>query len=146
MKQSILVVEENIAIKFLLTTVLQSKYKVTGCNNCYAAINELKKKDIDLVIVNIDSLDSINIEFLNHINSSSLYSEIPVIAISKSNDPSLRKTCLDMGVIYYFEKPFDPRVLIGKVENALLTTVSVYGNVDSIVREEGASAKVNLSN
>ncbi len=144
MKQSILIVEENIAIRFLLTTVLQKQYKVTGSNDCYAAINELKNKDIDLIILNIDSMDSVNLEFLGHINSSSLYSGIPVIVLSKSNDIKLKSTCLDMGVVYYFEKPFDPRVLVDNVDSALLTPIPIYGNVNAIVRHDAMAIKATF--
>ena len=112
MKQSILIIEKNVAIRYLLTTVLRDKYKTIAHPDCYHAATDLKNKDVQLVIVNIEDQNSANFDFLLHLNSSSFYSNIPVIVVSDNISTEFRVKCLELGVEAFFLKPFDPLQLL----------------------------------
>ena len=112
MKQSILIIEKNVAIRYLLTTVLRDKYKTIAHPDCYHAATDLKTKDVQLVIVNIEDQNSANFDFLLHLNSSSFYSNIPVIVVSDNISTEFRVKCLELGVEAFFLKPFDPLQLL----------------------------------
>src|SRR4029078_3394121 len=112
MKQSILIIEKNVAIRYLLTTVLRERYKTIAHPDCYHAATDLKNKDVQLVIVNIEDQNSANFDFLLHLNSSSFYSNIPVIVVSDNISTEFRVKCLELGVEAFFLKPFDPLQLL----------------------------------
>jgi two-component system chemotaxis response regulator CheY len=112
MKQSILIIEKNVAIRYLLTTVLRERYKTIAHPDCYHAVNDLKNKTIELVIVNIEDQNTPNFDFLLHLNSSSFYSNIPVIVVSDNVSTEFRLKCLELGVEAFFLKPFDPLQLL----------------------------------
>jgi len=112
MKQSILIIEKNVAIRYLLTTVLRERYKTIAHPDCYHAATDLKNKDVQLVIVNIEDQNTSNFDFLLHLNSSSFYSNIPVIVVSDNTTTEFRVKCLELGVEAFFLKPFDPLQLL----------------------------------
>jgi len=112
MKQSILIIEKNVAIRYLLTTVLRERYKTLAHPDCYHAATDLKNKDVQLVIVNIEDQNTSNFDFLLHLNSSSFYSNIPVIVVSDNITTEFRVKCLELGVEAFFLKPFDPLQLL----------------------------------
>ncbi|HEX2608532.1 MAG TPA: response regulator [Flavisolibacter sp.] len=119
MKQNVLIIEENVAMRYLLTTVLATQYRPISHANCYNAVSDLKKNDIRVIIVNIGSQNSKNFDFLMHLNSSSFYSGIPVIVISNNNSNDLRLKCLELGVEAFFLKPFDPLSLLECIKDVL---------------------------
>ena len=119
MKQNVLIIEENVAIRFLLFTVLGSKYEVSAHANCYQAVKDLKDKNVQVVIVNIEDQQSPNFGFLQHLYSSSFYSEIPVIVLSNNPSGKLRGLCLDLGAEAFFQKPFDPLKLMECIKDIL---------------------------
>ena len=112
MKQSILIIEKNVAIRYLLTTVLRERYKTIAHPDCYHAATDLKNKDVQLVVVNIEDQNTPNFDFLLHLNSSSFYSNIPVIVVSDNISTEFRVKCLELGVEAFFLKPFDPLQLL----------------------------------
>jgi DNA-binding response OmpR family regulator len=119
MKQSLLIIEENVAIRYLLTTVLGSEYKVIARASCYQAIKELRNRDVQAIVVNIEDANCRNFDFLLHLNSSSFYSNIPVIVLSTSTSSELRIQCLELGVEAFFLKPFDPLGLLECIKDVL---------------------------
>src|SRR5690606_17317389 len=119
MKQNLLIIEENVAIRYLLTTILGSKYKAITHADCYSAIKDLKQKDIQAIVINIEDQKCKNFNFLLHLNSSSFYSDIPVIVVSNNTSTDLRIRCLELGVEAYFLKPFDPLGLLDCVKDVL---------------------------
>jgi len=115
MKQSILIIEKNVAIRYLLTTVLRERYKTIAHPDCYHAATDLKNKDVQLVIVNIEGQNTPDFDFLLHLNSSSFYSNIPVIVVSDNTSTEFRVKCLELGVEAFFLKPFDPLQLLESI-------------------------------
>jgi DNA-binding NtrC family response regulator len=132
MKQSILVIEENAAMRCLLTTVLNSRYNTIAYSDCYYAVNDLKNKNVRLVIVNIENENSKNLDFLVHLNSSSFYSYMPVIVTSNDNSSETRLKCIELGVEAFFQKPFDPLTLLETVNDVLLLSKKADGFQDDL--------------
>jgi DNA-binding response OmpR family regulator len=112
MKQNILIIEENLAVRFLLSTVLKEDFMVYDAVNCYQAMPLLQKNRIDLIILNAGTPHSQNMDCLIHLKSSSLFSEIPVIITTDNKTESFRKSSLECGAEAVFTKPFDPVKLL----------------------------------
>lgn len=127
MKKNVLLVE-NKAISFVLKTTLEKKYTVTSVENSFLAMQTLlSDKHFDLLILSMDDKESENYEFLQHVSTSSMLNNIPVVLLSNSTDDSFKLSCEEMGVVKFMEKPFDPVVLQEVVHN--LTSAGENGQI-----------------
>jgi DNA-binding response OmpR family regulator len=133
MKKTLLVINDNKAMRFLLETIFHKKYKVACVPNAFSAMYELTKdSQIDVVIVDLDFYENENWNFIHHLGSSSLYGNIPVIVIGSSNEEQINIRCLELGVIKYFLKPFHPINLMEAVDT-LMGSINVKSIGRSIV-------------
>jgi|SRR6218665_487125 len=137
MKQTVIVIEENTAVRYVLTNVLQKKVRISEFDNCFEASEELKSTTAGLILVNIDAYNCDNLDFLSHLKSSSLYRSIPVIAILRKEDELLKQTCLNLGAEQVFIKPFDPRLLLESVEELLPEAFQLSKNLDELATQAG---------
>lgn len=131
MKQNILVIEENVAMRYLLTSVLSKDYRTSVHFDCYEAMKELKAKEIELIVVNIEDTESKNYDFLLHLTSSSLYYNIPVVVVTNNTSNDFRIRCLDLGVEAFFLKPFDPLSLLDCIKVNLYLSQNMLRMTDS---------------
>ncbi|OJW04004.1 MAG: response regulator [Chitinophagaceae bacterium] len=137
MKQNVIIIEENAAVRYVLTNVLQKKFRISEFDNCFEASEELKNTGAGLILVNIDTYNSDNIDFVNHLKSSSLYRNIPVIAILRKDDEILKQLCLNTGAEQVFVKPFDPRLLLGSVEELLPEAFQISNDHNEVATQAG---------
>lgn len=122
MKQNILIIEENFAMRYLLSSVLSSECCTSTYSDCYGAARELKAGRIQVVVLSVEDEGTKNFDFLLHLASSSFYSNIPVIVITNNTSNEFRLKCLDLGVEAFFLKPFDPLSLLDCIKvNAYLS-------------------------
>ncbi|HEX8333476.1 MAG TPA: response regulator [Segetibacter sp.] len=119
MKHNLLIVEENSAIHYVLTKILCTKYDVTSHLDSYSALKDLEYTDIQLMILNIDTVNSANFGFLVHLHSSAFYSHIPIVVISSNTDIELKVACLELRIEAFFLKPFDPLILLETINHIL---------------------------
>lgn len=115
MKQNVLIIEENKAIRFLLNTTLQRAYKTFDTSDVYDGLNILNKHTIDLIILSVDAADTIQYEFISHLKSSSILSHIPVLIVTNSLDPIFLQNLFENGVHQVFPKPFDPILILNEI-------------------------------
>jgi PleD family two-component response regulator len=133
MKKTLLVINDNKAMRFLLQTIFHKKYKVVCVPNAFSAMYELTKDaQIEVVIVDLDFHQKESWNFIQHVGSSNLYGSIPMIVIGSSNEEEIKIKCMELGVIKYFLKPFHPINLIEAVDT-LMGSISVKSIGRSIV-------------
>ena len=111
MGQNILLIENSIAMRQLLKTVLGLSFRTKACTNCYEAAQWLEAKTVDLIVLAVPHEQHDHFGFLQHLASSSLLSDLPVLVMSENGSPAFREQCLDAGVVAFFHKPFDPLML-----------------------------------
>ena len=116
MKMNVLLVDQNEAISFLIKTLLEKDFDTCHVNDGYFAVKAFaSNKLFDLVIISIDSLDDDNFQLLQHIKSSSLLSDIPLLVLAGAHNKELEKACRKTGIADYIEKPFDPIIFLEKI-------------------------------
>lgn len=117
MKKQILVIDDSKAIRYLLQTVLGQSYKVTTASDASSAMFWLTKKNLpDLIIADPKLPDTGNWELIQYLLTSGLYGDIPVIALSALDKNETVLKCDDLGVKYFFMKPFNPIEMVRVVE------------------------------
>jgi CheY-like chemotaxis protein len=106
-------------MNYLLQTVFEKDYQFVPVTNVFEAMFQMKiKKNIDLLIVDIDFQEQQSWEFINHIKTSKLY-EMPVVVLTTQNNPGIEQKCYEAAIDEIFFKPFDPVEIIASVKNMI---------------------------
>jgi DNA-binding response OmpR family regulator len=124
MRKEILVIDDSKAIRFMLHTILRKHYKVTSVADGVSAMYCLRKNALpDLIILNPDLTDFPDWELVKHMQSSHLYSSIPLVVLSNQPEEDIRVNSIKYGVVDFFQKPFNPLRLLESVDNILVGNV-----------------------
>ncbi|MBX3241130.1 MAG: response regulator [Chitinophagaceae bacterium] len=127
MRKQILVIDDSRPIRFLLKTILKKDYQIAAVPDGYSAMYYLQQElnQPDLIIVDAELPDMDNWEFIEHLKSSCLYRNIPVIVFSNLDDEEAQMNCIQLGIIEKFTKPFNPVQMIQSVNNILQRPISL---------------------
>ncbi len=117
--------EENIR-KIICKYASFEGYEVTEAHNGQTALEKLKSKDYDLVILDIMLPDIDGFTICRQIRKSS---SIPVIMLSARTEEYDRIHGFETGVDDYVVKPFSPKELFMRVAAVLKRTNSLSDNV-----------------
>lgn len=123
MSKSILSVNDNNAMNYLLKTLLEKEYQFIPVSDPLHGMHCLRvHKKIGVLIVDLDFHSQQNWELIEHIKSSKLY-KTPVIVLATENSEILRQKCYDFEVDEIFFKPFNPVDLIAAIQNTISVPV-----------------------
>jgi|SRR5688572_32076104 len=115
--KTLLVIEDDAPLNWLLDQILCKKYRVTTVHNGMDAWSWLSEGNVpDLIVSDIKMPFVDGIELLENLSASGLFRNIPVIVLSGINDREVRQKCTDYGVVAYLVKPFEPQRLLDEVE------------------------------
>jgi DNA-binding response OmpR family regulator len=110
--QKLIIIEDDLAIKTLLSTVLEYNFTVTAFDNGLDALSYLQQGNIpDIIITDLNTPELNGFELLSQIKDSSFFKGIPVIILSGEEGSETRIKCLEAGADDYILKPFNPREL-----------------------------------
>jgi DNA-binding response OmpR family regulator len=125
MRHSIVVIEDDEAIRWLIKKVLDRTYDVHVFSHVGNAMKHLSKYGHPGMIITDIRLPVINgKDFLRNLKTSILYREIPVLVISSWKDEETQAECLEAGADGYVAKPFNPEDLLTKVNSILSNQVA----------------------
>ena len=120
MKQQILAIDDSKAIRFLLQTVLSKEYDVITIPDGCSAMHWLAKKKLpDLFIIDPQLPDMDNWELIQHLSSSGIFGDTPIIALSSLSEEETKAKCEEFKVGSYFLKPFNPVNLLTSINEVL---------------------------
>lgn len=128
MRQSVVVIEDDEAIRWLIKKVLEKHYDVhvfSHVGNAMKHMSQFGHPDMVMTDIRLPVIDGK--DFLRNFKRSGLFGEIPVVVISSWNDDETRKECMEAGADDYIPKPFNPEELLLKVRSVLKK------NSDSVV-------------
>ncbi len=122
-KKEILTIDDSNALSFLMSTVLRKNFAVTSVKNYSDAISNLQTGlNKDVIIMDIQDSDSDNFHLLEHISTSSVFSNIKTVVISNSDDETLKNKTVELGASLFLTKPFDPVYLSDRVKDMIDVT------------------------
>lgn len=116
-KYDILIVDDDENICRLLELYLiRDGFNVLVCNDGESALNVLKERSFDVVVLDImlPGIDGLTV--LSELRKSS---DVPVIMLSARGELSDRVSGLDRGADDYLTKPFEPQELIARLHAIL---------------------------
>mgnify|MGYP001254016551 CR=1 FL=1 len=118
MKKKVLVIEQNHSIGFVIKTVLSEAFKAIVTTNPFDAMDVLSQNnDILCIVLGIDKRSSQSHSFLQHLKSSSLLKNIPLIALTDIDEDTFREMYGENEISGVFKKPFDPLKVKQSIEN-----------------------------
>lgn len=131
MNKSILIVEDEIRIRFLLRDYFakEKTFTVYEAENGLKALEIFKEKKIDLIILDIMMPIMDGLTTLEKIRE---VSTVPVILLTAKGQEEDKLQGYDYGADDYMTKPFSPNVLVAKVKALLKRTRE---EVDSSTQE-----------
>jgi len=120
MTNEILVVDDNLDIRLLISGILKDKdFRVREAANFDQALNEINRKvpDAAVIDVKLDKGDNDGIELLTHIKK--IDDDVPVIMISGHANVQMAVDSLKLGAFEFMQKPFSTERLLNFVNRAI---------------------------
>ena len=112
-KRLILVVEDDAAVRNLITTTLKTRdYKYITASNGESAIMEAASHNPDIVLLDLGLPDIDGVEVIKKIRS---WSNMPIIVISARSEDDDKINALDSGADDYLTKPFSVEELLARL-------------------------------
>lgn len=119
MKRNILIIEDQLTTRKLLSHYLSAYYNVVEKENAIEALTWLSQGHCpDAIIVDILMPEMTGIEFLNQIGSTMVHVP-PVLVLSGIENSTEKMKCFHLGARDYIVKPFNPEELRVRVQNAM---------------------------
>ncbi len=136
-RQLVLVVEDDAAIRNLISTTLETyKYKYLTAATGETAIMEAVSHNPDVVLLDLGLPDMDGVEIIRKIRS---WSTMPIIVISARTEETDKIEALDAGADDYLTKPFSVEELLARLRAAFrrLSYTAGTAGAESAVFENG---------
>lgn len=118
-KKYILVVDDNTTNLKYATNILTEYYRVSMAKSGEQALELLKKVTPDLILLDIMMPTMDGYETFKRIKENPLTSMIPVIFLTADIESESEIRGLKMGAMDYIKKPFEPEIMLSRIEKAL---------------------------
>ena len=110
---TILVIDDDVAMRAILTSVLSQEFSVVTKKNGLEAMIWLSEGNMPDVILSDIMMPHLNgYDFIKNLRKSGIFSQIPVLVLSGHDAEDTEEESLKLGANGYFSKPFDPRVVL----------------------------------
>ncbi len=119
-KLNILVVEDNDKLRDFLQVALRDEFNVFLAVNGKEAFDLARNRIPDMVISDIMMPEMDGFELCKLLKSTYETSHIPVILLTAHTDKSLELQGLGLGADAYLTKPFDMKLLLGRIKSILV--------------------------
>lgn len=118
---TILLVEDNEAMRNYVAQILESRYTVTATANGVQALETLNSGNMqpDLILSDVMMPVMDGFELLGRLKAEERYRKIPVIMLTARGDMQDKLQALRIGVDDYLLKPFDEQELLARIDNLL---------------------------
>ena len=112
-KTTILVVEDDVAVRNLITTTLDTHdYRYIRAENGQNALKAISSKKPDIVLLDLGLPDIDGIDVIKRVRN---WSEVPIIVISARCEDTDKIDALDSGADDYLTKPFSVEELLARL-------------------------------
>lgn len=119
-KQSILIVEDELAIRDMLQLVFKaSSFHILQAENVKIARQKLALQTPDVILLDWMLPDISGIDFIKQIRKKTKTRDIPIILLTARAEEANKVKGLQVGADDYITKPFSPSELIARVHSVI---------------------------
>lgn len=115
----ILVVEDNIEMALLVSSILRGVCHVQTATTAAEAQSLFSKDHFDLVLMDLNLPDGNGLSLISNLNRMNVGKDVPFLFLSGDQSAESQLAVLSQGAIDYITKPFHPLILKAKVLNCL---------------------------
>lgn len=139
--KNIFIIDDDIKLTDLLKEYLKRyNYNTLSYNNPVDALNHLKNKSYDLLVLDIMLPEIDGFETLKELRK---FSEIPVIMLTARGETMDKIVGLELGADDYLAKPFEPRELVARMQSIFRRIDGKKSNDEQILYKD---LSINPSN
>lgn len=117
--RNIVAVDDSALILKMLDRVLGKKYELYSFIDGNRALDYLKKKTADLIILDIDMPVINGFDMLKLIRAEDRLKQVPVIFLTSNNDKGHVVKAVTNGANDYVIKPIDEEILLNKINGLI---------------------------
>ena len=120
-KRKVLIVEDNELNREILSSVLSENFEVLMAEDGEEGLKLLAEHYRDLSVILLDICMPVcdGFEFLKRSQSDPLLASVPVIVTTGCNQQDVEIQCLDLGASDFIAKPYNSRVVIGRINSVI---------------------------
>jgi len=123
-KFNILIVDDAMFNIDMVMAYLESeKYKIDYALGAQAALEIISKKNIDLILLDINMPKVNGFEVCKMLKSDTKTKDIPIVFLTANSDVDSISKAFEVGGVDYINKPFNPQELIARVKTHLQSRV-----------------------
>ena len=115
----LIVDDEPVALNFLYNLLKEQGYKVRVALNAKKALETIKIKLPDLILLDVNMPDMNGFEVCQRLKTSEQYRKIPIIFVSALHETVDKVKGFQVGGIDYISKPFAPEEVLARVKTHL---------------------------
>lgn len=119
LKPTILIVDDEIEIQWLIVDIFKEDYNVLTASDSMGALNVLKEITPDIIISDVVMPDMDGLAFSRQLKSDEATAHIPFIFLSAKREIEVQTEGLDAGAEIYITKPFNVDYLKSSVRRLL---------------------------
>ncbi|MBS7562952.1 helix-turn-helix domain-containing protein [Mucilaginibacter sp. Bleaf8] len=120
MKTSVLLVDQHMEIESSITHNLNKDYDLIYTSNTYEALNQLKKRHIQLVVCGSKAPNADGLELCTLLKRDVCYNHIPVLLLMYRCNLQYKIKCLESGADACLENPIAYSYLHAQINNLLV--------------------------
>ena len=139
--RNVAVVVDDVEInRDMLADMLEEKFVIREASNGQDALDIIHAGEADVAVLLLDLMMPVlnGIGVLEALKSEGLMDRFPVLIISGESDQEMEEKCLAWGVSDFIKKPFNPRLVRHRVDNAV-ALFSYKNELEERVREQAAA-------
>lgn len=120
-KRTVLVIEDDLINREILSAILSEKYNVLQAENGKAGLEilEANEKYVSLILLDIQMPVMNGYEFLDAVAEIPSFRSIPIIITTSSSDAKDEIKCLENGASDFVSKPYNPDVILRRVSSMI---------------------------
>lgn len=117
-RKTILVVDDEEAIRMLMVSLLSNDYDVITKKDGQEALEHLSKGNRpDLILLDMEMPNMNGRVFVRRVKFDPRYEKIPIFFVTTINNPLITNSFKKMGVAGFVTKPFKPEDIVSKVSD-----------------------------